>query len=212
MTLPHFHPAHQQARAAHVRLLGLPISDFSRHVVSQMASDAGLQVVHITSVKRTVKDQARTFYDKHVIEGKAARYKNPEVAKIIAHARELKAKGASEPVVKSYLISSIEHVHGGPASISHHLGGSMFLEVFDIAHYSGPTKGPGRHSHMTEKQAQAFLNACRKRIPYPIARLGHSAELGLELRDEFVDEKCFHLEIQQPVFDRLEHHSGTMSA
>lgn len=212
MTLPHPPISHHHASAARVQLRGLPISDFSQHLVRQIAAEAGLLTVHVTSVKRTVQDQARIFYNKHVVEAKPARYKNPDVANFIAHARELRAKGAEEVAIKSYLISSIEHAHGGSASISRHLGGSVFLEVFDIGHYSGPTAGPARRNHMTDQQARTFLQACRKRMPYPIARLGHSAELGVERREEFVDEKCFHLEVLQPVFDRLEHDAGTMFA
>lgn len=78
--------------------------------------------------------------------------------------------------------------------------------MFDIAHYSGPTSGAGRHNYLSENQALAFVEACRKRIGHQIARLGHSAELGLKLPpNEFLDEKCFHLEVRQPIFDKLEH-------
>jgi hypothetical protein len=57
---------------------------------------------------------------------------------------------------------------------------------------------------MTDEQAKLFLDGCRELVPFPINRLGHSAELGIKLpRYEFVDEKCFHLEVLQP-FDRLE--------
>jgi hypothetical protein len=154
--------------------MGLSISDFSRYLIKQMAMEAHLQSVHVTSVRRTVVDQARIFYNKHIVEGKAAKYKNPDVAKIVAHARELHAKGQSEEVIKFYLVSSIEHIHGGPSSVSRHLGVSPFSEVFDIAHYSGPTTGAARHNYMTDKQARAFLEACREKMPHPITRLGHS--------------------------------------
>ena len=86
------------------------------------------------------------------------------MAKIVAHARELHAKGQSQDVIKTYLISSIEHIHGGPGSVSRHLGISPFSEVFDVAHYSGPTTGAARHNYMTDKQARAFLEACRQKI------------------------------------------------
>jgi len=49
-------------------------------------------------------------------------------------------------------------------------------------------------------------------MPHPITLLGHSSELGFRLPAEFHDEKCFHFEIQQPVFDKLEQTSGTMVA
>jgi hypothetical protein len=136
-------------RTAHI--VGLPISDFSRYIIKQVAGEAHLQLVHITSVKRNVVDQARIFYTKHIVEGKVAKYKNPDVGKIVAHARDLHAKGQSEEVVKIYLISSIEHIHGGPGSVSRHLGISPFSEVFDVAHYSGPTTGAARHNYMTDK-------------------------------------------------------------
>ena len=133
------------------------------------------------------------------------KYKNPDVAKIVAHARELHAKGQSQDVIKIYLMD----IHGGTGSVSRHLGVSSFSEVFDVAHYSGPTTGAARHNYMTDKQARAFLAACREKMPHPITRLGHSSELGLKLPAEFHDEKCFHFEIQQPVFDKLEQTSGT---
>jgi hypothetical protein len=193
--------------------VGLRISDFSRHLVKEIAAEAHLQIVHITRVRSTVEDQARIFYSKHVVEGKAAKYKNPDVAKIVAYARKLHAKGCSEEVIKTYLISSIEHIHGGPLSVSRHLGVDAFSEVFDVAHYSGPTRGVARHNYMTDKQAHAFLDACRRRMPHSITRLGHSSELGFKLPSEFPDEKCFHFEVRQPVyFDKLEQSSGTMIA
>ena len=110
---PHPHIVHHNMRTAHI--VGLPISDFSRYIIKEVAGEAHLQIVHITSVRRTVVDQARIFYNKHIVEGKAAKYKNPDVAKIVAHARDLHAKGQSEEMVQIYLISSIEHIHGGPA-------------------------------------------------------------------------------------------------
>ena len=210
LTSPHLHIARHGIQTAHI--VGLPISDFSRYIIKQLAGEAHLQIVHITSVRRTVVDQARIFYNKHIVEGKVTKYKNPDVAKIVAHARELHAKGQSQDVIKTYLISSIEHIHGGPGSVSRHLGISPFSEVFDVAHYSGPTTGAARHNYMTDKQARAFLAACREKMPHPITRLGHSSELGLKLPAEFHDEKCFHFEIQQPVFDKLEQTSGAMVA
>ena len=126
-------------QTAHI--VGLPISDFSRYIIKQLAAEAHLQIVHITSVRRTVVDQARIFYNKHIVEGKVTKYKNPDVAKIVAHARELHAKGQAAEVIKIYLMDSIEHIHGGTGSVSRHLGVSPFSEVFDVAHYSGPTTG-----------------------------------------------------------------------
>lgn len=89
---------------AHVNVVGLRISDFSRHLVKEIAAAAHLRTVHITSVRRMVEDQARIFYKKHILEAKAAKYKNPEVATIVARARNLHIKGQSEEVVKEYLM------------------------------------------------------------------------------------------------------------
>jgi len=195
-----------------VRVEGCRISDFSHHVVEDIAREALVPLVRITSVKRTIQDQARIFFDKHVVGGKEARYKNPEVAKIVAQARKLCAGGQPERTVKSYLINSIEHAHGGAVSISRHLGTSPFCEIFDVAHYSGPQSGHGRTNYMSETQAHAFLAACRRRMIYPIMRLGHSKELGFKVPGEFPDENCFHLEVSQPIFDRLEQPASVMSA
>jgi hypothetical protein len=41
-------------------------------------------------------------------------------------------------------------------------------------------------------------------MSHSITRLGHSAELGFKRPNEFHDEKCFHMEVLQPVFDKLE--------
>lgn len=207
------HPvANQPKLGTHIRILGLPISDLSNHLLRSLASQARLQTVHVTSVHRSVPDQARIFFNKHVVEGKVAKYKNPEVKKIVAYARTLHKQGQSQASVRAYLIEAIEHVHGGPASVSTHIGAHVFTEVFDIAHYSGPTSGPGRHSSMTNEQATAFLVACRKRMPSPISRLGHSSELGFVLPTEFHDEKCFHFEVKQLLYDKLELPSSTMIA
>lgn len=47
---------------AHVQIVGFPISDFSRHLIYEMATESKLRIVHITSVRRSVEDQARIFY------------------------------------------------------------------------------------------------------------------------------------------------------
>jgi hypothetical protein len=207
-------PAHHRIVLFHtqIQIVGLRISDYSRYLLKEIAGEAHLRTVNVTSVRRTVEDQSRIFYQKHVTGKTPANYKNPAVAKIIAHARQLHEKGQSEEIVKAYLIASIEHIHGGPASISRHLGTYPFSEVFDVAHYSGPSKRGARHNYMTTEQACAFLEGCRRRMTYPIIRLGHSAELGFKLPGEFRDEKCFHFEVSLPIFDRLEETSGTMIA
>jgi hypothetical protein len=209
----HLHSAANHARrSTRARITGLPISDFSTHLLRELAAQARLQTVHVTSVHRSVKDQARIFFNKHVVEGKAANYKNPEVAKIVAHARTLHKEGQSQDRVQAFLIDAIEHVHGGPTTVSSHLGSGLFTEIFDVAHYSGPTKGTGRHNFMTGEQAKAFLAACRKKMPSIVSRLGHSAELGFVLPSEFRDEKCFHFEIKQMLYDKLELPSSTRIA
>ena len=209
----HIHSvAHHYHASVYVRVQGLPISDFSTHLVREIAAEAHLHTVQITSVQRSVTDQARIFYNKHVVEGKVANYKNHDVPRIIAHARTLHKQGQAAETVKAYLISAIEHVHGGPRSVSSHIGAHILTEVFDVAHYGGPTTGPARRNAMTNQQAQAFVAACRRRIPYPISRLGHSAELGFVLPSEFHDEKCFHFEVNQPIYDKLEQTPTTMIA
>ncbi len=209
----HVHPiVHHHSKSMHVRVIGRPISDSSSHLLRQIASEAHLLTVHITSVQRSVVDQARIFYNKHVVEGKAARYKNPAVTEIVAHARKLCKQGRSSEEVKAYLIHAIEHVHGGPTSVSAHIGVHIFTEVFDVAHYSGPTLGAARHNFMSDLQARAFLDACRKRMPSKISRLGHSSELGFVLPTEFHDEKCFHFEVKQLLWDKLEETPTTMIA
>lgn len=67
-----------QHRATHfsVHIHGGPISDYSRHLVLQMAAEAHVHAITISSVRRSVQDQARIFYKKHVVEGKTARYNN----------------------------------------------------------------------------------------------------------------------------------------
>ncbi len=192
------------AHRADIRIAGLAISDASRHLLRELAVQARLHTVHVTSVHRTVPDQARIFFDKHVVEGKPANYKNAEVARIVSRARALHKQGASRTRVQAFLIDAIEHVHGGPASVSTHIGVHVFTEVFDVAHYDGPANAAKRHNFMTDEQAKAFLAACRKRMPSPISRLGHSHELGFTSALEFRDEKCFHFEVTQLLYDRLE--------
>ena len=92
LTSPHLHIARHPIQTAHI--VGLPISDFSRYIIKEIAGEANLQIVHITSVKRTVVDQARIFYYKRIVEGKAAKYKNPDVAKIVALQRNCMRKGS----------------------------------------------------------------------------------------------------------------------
>jgi len=191
--------------------VGLPITFSSTHLLKELAAQAGIHTIHVTSVHRSVTDQAKTFYKKHVVEGYVPNYKNSNVAKIVAHARHLRAKGSSQDQVMTYMVDAIEHVHGGPASISTHMGDHVFTEVFDVAHYCGPTSGAGRHNVMTHDQARSFLAGYRKKIPFLIERLGHSAELGFSLPEEFQDEKCFHFEVKQ-LYDKLEQTPTTMTA
>lgn len=207
--------AHVDPRTHHhasVQIAGHPVSDSSTHLLKQLGVEARMHIIHITSVHRSVTDQARIFYQKHIVEGKAAQYKNPAVSKIITHARELHRQGFASDKIKAYLLDAIERVHGGPQSVSSHIGTHIFTEVFDVAHYSGPTSGHGRHNYMTTAQAQSFLAACRKRMPSIISRLGHSSELGFVLRAEFHDEKCFHFEVTQFLYDKLEQTPDAMFA
>ena len=199
-------------RHASIRILGHPVSDSSTHLLRQLAAEANIWTIDITSVHRSVKDQARIFYQKHIVEQKAANYKNAAVSRIIAHASALHQQGLAPDKVKAYLFDAIEHVHGGPQSVSSHIGVHIFTEVFDVAHYSGPTSGHSRRNYMTSEQAQAFLVACRKRMPSIISRLGHSSELGFVLPTEFHDEKCFHFEVRQILYDKLEQSPSTMTA
>jgi hypothetical protein len=212
LTAPVRRVASHARHSAHVRIVGSPITDASSCLLRELAAEAHVQIIHVTSVHRSVPDQARIFYNKHVVEGKAARYKNAEVAKIVAKARTLHKQGQSKNDVQTYLIGAIEHVHGGPASVSMHIGVHIFSEIFDVAHYSGPTAGTGRHNFMTNEQASAFLAACRRRMPATIGRLGHSVELGFLLPTEFPDEKCFHFEVKQLLYDKLELPSSTRIA
>ena len=209
MTL-HAHPLANLYSAP--RITGQLVTDFSYHLLKQLAAEAHIPVIHISSTHRKVEDQARTFYTKHIVEGKPANYKNPAVAKIISHAKDLHGRAVSSEKIKAYLIYAIEHVHGGPRSVSTHLGSHVLTEVFDVAHYSGPTLGAGRCNYMTTIQAEAFLAACRKRMPSIISRLGHSAELSFTSPTEFKDEKCFHFEVKQLLYDRLELLRNTMNA
>lgn len=210
-SLPHA-TMHQAAYHGHVRIVGHPLSAFSNQLLRELGAEARLPVVQVTSVLRSVPDQAHIFYTKHVVEGKVAKYKNPDVAKIIARARQMRDQRRHQDEIEAFLITGIEHAHGGPASVSNHLGVHIFTEVFDIAHYSGPTKGAGRHNAMTDEQAKAFLAGCRERMPSIISRLGHSVELGFELPGEFPDEKCFHFEVKHPLYDKLELPSATSFA
>jgi hypothetical protein len=207
---PHHHAAGLHAGAA--RVTGLRISMYSQALLETLATQARLHLIQVTSVERRVEDQARIFFQKHVVEAKDANYKNAEVKKIIHHARALHKKGHAPEAVARYLVRSIESIHGGPKSISRHLGKSPFVEVFDVAHYSGPTLGKGRRNYMSGEQAKAFLKACLRQMDFPITRIGHSAELGLTLPAvfEFVDEKCFHLEVAQPFIERVTTPTGTM--
>src|SRR5271165_2332290 len=105
---------HQHGTSGHVFVVGLSISTYSRHIVQTLAAHARLSRVHITSVHRTVQDQARIFFKKHVVERKAANYKNQDVARIVADARAMHVKGSSDQDVQTYLVRAIEHAHGGP--------------------------------------------------------------------------------------------------
>jgi hypothetical protein len=65
---------------------------------------------------------------------------------------------------------------------------------------------------MSSAEAKAFLAACHHYMDFPITRLGHSSELDFERREEFKDEKCFHLEVAQPILERVSSPTGAMIA
>jgi hypothetical protein len=87
----------------HVHVVGFSIGDFSRHILREGAGEAKLSIMHVTSVRRTVQDQARIFFQKHVVEGKAAEYRNSAVEGIIKHAGQLWKKGQSDDSIKARL-------------------------------------------------------------------------------------------------------------
>ena len=180
---------------------GQKISSFSRAVLASLAEDAGIPVMHVTSVQRTVGDQARIMVQKHVVGSSKANYRNPAVSKLIEGAKAVytatpahkDAKGATE-----YLADGILHLKGGPSAASRHIVATPFVEVFDIAHWGNKADGT-RRNWLNDAQAKALLAACRKRYGFPIQRLGVSAELKPAGLHEFKDEKCFHFEILQPI-------------
>jgi hypothetical protein len=115
---------------------------------------------------------------------------------MVARARVLHAKGFSAQAALIYLMRAIEHTHRG----------------LDVEHYRGRTKGSTRRNYTSDTQAHVFLKGCRELIPFPINRLGHSAELGFKVSPyEFRDEKRLHMEVFQP-FDRLEVDSSSKFA
>jgi hypothetical protein len=193
--LPHSH----HASAA---ISGEAISLFSRALLYEIGLEAHVKAFVISSVKRTVRDQARIFYKKHVLEGTEPIYKNDEVTAIVKHARALHAKHIKPEVILHYLIYKIEHAHGGVKSVSRHIVSSPLLEVFDIAYYSKKTN----HYYMSKLEGQHLLKALRKRVPAPIRAIGHDRafDFALPKEQEFADNDCFHLEVRVPVFDKIE--------
>src|SRR4051812_12494587 len=127
----------------HVRVTGLEVTAFTRQLLRKLAVEAGFHTLPVFNVPPNGPHHASLFYKKHVVEAKPANYKNPAVRNIIDHARALHKQGQTPEAVKQYLTDAILHVPGGPRSVSMHLGVQIFTEVFDVAHYSGPTNGPG---------------------------------------------------------------------
>jgi len=190
-----------------VQIVGKPISSFSRALIVDLALEANIAVVHVTSVKRTVIDQARQLIEKHVVQNVKANYKNPDVTALIEESRNIYHSNTEHPDLQgatSYLAKGILNLKGGPESASRHLIMSPFVEVFDIAHYS--LHGGKRTNWLSHAQAVKLLSACRKRYGFPISKLGVSAELKPSGRYEFKDEKCFHFEVLQPIMNEGSHY------
>ncbi|RYF30248.1 MAG: hypothetical protein EOO38_32550 [Cytophagaceae bacterium] len=72
-----------------VTIVGMKISSFSRAVLSSIAEEAGISTLTVTSVQRSVEDQARIFFNKHVVQDTPANYKSPAVKPMIKKAKNL---------------------------------------------------------------------------------------------------------------------------
>jgi hypothetical protein len=147
-------------------VVGPTISAFSRAMLKDLGSEAAVPLLRVTSVQRTVPEQARALVQKHVIGGKAFNYRNPQVTALLSETKAAyhdpvgKHRGNSRWATE-HIAEGIYGLKGGPQSASKHIVTSPFIEVFDVS-----------LKNLSSHQRDAFLTACRARYPFPISRLG----------------------------------------
>jgi hypothetical protein len=172
------------------------VSLFTIELLRELARVAGLSRINVSSVKRTPAVQAGILFRKHVLGGDAPNYANKNVALWVREAAQEQEDGWNSSDIIREMTQKILATHGGPASVSRHCVNDPTLEVVDVAHW-GRDKNKQRVNFMSDTEAQAFLAACLQKLPLPILKIGHSKELGItDKKHEFVDERCFHLEIR----------------
>ncbi len=194
---------------------GLSVSAFSKALLKSLGEEAKIASLHVTSVQRTVPEQARILVQKHVINGKDSNYKSHQVTALISetkaayHDPQGKHRGSFKWAT-DHIAKGILGLKGGPQTASKHIVTTPFVEVFDIG-----------LRHLSRHQREALLAACRARYPFPIKALGipekmhpnpdagrdqlsekekHQARQLLGPQ-EFKDEDCFHLEVLVPVMN-----------
>jgi hypothetical protein len=156
------------------------VSDWTRRVLADIASEADVKNLTITSAARSKEEQAAAMYDK-LARGKKDRYKASGRAVQAVAEKGLQAHADRAQTI-AQMISEIDKL--GFITVSQHAG-VYGLNVIDVA-----------RSTMTEQKRGKFIKAVRRRLGWPVYRFGHP---GAKKRSkyEFLDHDCFHLAISQ---------------
>jgi hypothetical protein len=104
------------------------LTDYSRSVISDVANQAGVSSLKISSTARSPEDQARVMYE-NLMAGTASEYKAPGRA-IFESARDA---GLSAEQTKALMASQIRDFLDQGKFVSSHVGDPSVRNVFDVA-------------------------------------------------------------------------------
>ncbi len=107
------------------------LTDYSRSVISDVANQAGVSSMQISSTSRSPEDQARVMYE-NLMAGTASVYKAPGQA-VIATFENARDAGLSAEQTKALMASQIRDFIDQGIFVSNHLGDPNVRNVFDVA-------------------------------------------------------------------------------
>ncbi len=107
------------------------LTDYSRSVISDVANQADVSSMQISSTSRSPEDQARVMYE-NLMAGTASVYKAPGQA-VIATFENARDAGLSAEQTKALMASQIRDFIDQGIFVSNHLGDPSVRNVFDVA-------------------------------------------------------------------------------
>lgn len=133
------------------------VTDFSRQVLTDILTAAGLSKVIISSTSRSPADQARVMFanlERQGIEAQRRLYKEPG-RKVIEVYRQGKLAGKDAATIRAEMRDEI--VRLGPVTVSRHASDPKIYNVFDVAPSSVAKRPEFESAVRAEKRVAKFL-------------------------------------------------------